>query len=330
MRRLSTNEFVVKAIKVHSNKYDYSITEYCGSHKKVKIVCPKHGLFSQRASTHLEGRGCPSCATEKHANNLREHRRNSHIKDIFIKRAIDVHGLKYDYSQVEYKNVHTKVKIICPVHGEFKQTPSKHIYSKCGCPNCATHIVKIEKQKLFAEKFKEKAIAIHGQKYDYDDVNYVHARSKVTIHCPKHGLFKQTPNSHLNGHGCPRCSQIGFINKQWFNNHPEFRDVDSLLYCIKCSTKNETFIKIGITTRSLSERLDDEINHLYNTEIIDVLRMSLLQSFCIEQLIVNALQDLAFNPSQNFSGKTECFKDDFHVVLYIKTMFNIIKEITQE
>lgn len=53
----------------------------------------------------------------------------------FIKRAKAAHGNRYNYDKVEYINSHTKVCIICPIHGEFWQIPSDH-YSGCGCNKC--------------------------------------------------------------------------------------------------------------------------------------------------------------------------------------------------
>ena len=42
---------------------------------------------------------------------------------------------QYDYSLVRYVNNHTKVKIICPIHGVFEQTPDSHLQG-AGCPRC--------------------------------------------------------------------------------------------------------------------------------------------------------------------------------------------------
>lgn len=50
--------------KVHGNKYDYSKSEYIDSYKKVTIICPEHGEFSQLALSHLRGIGCPKCGYE--------------------------------------------------------------------------------------------------------------------------------------------------------------------------------------------------------------------------------------------------------------------------
>ena len=60
----------------------------------------------------------------------------SYTSEIFIQKAREVHGNKYDYSKVEYKDFYTKVCIICPIHGEFWQKPNIHIRTKICCPKC--------------------------------------------------------------------------------------------------------------------------------------------------------------------------------------------------
>lgn len=57
-------------------------------------------------------------------------------RDVFISRARNVHGDRYDYSQVDFVNTKTKVCIICPEHGPFFQSPEKHMLGN-GCPNPA-------------------------------------------------------------------------------------------------------------------------------------------------------------------------------------------------
>ena len=117
----------------------------------------------------------------------------------FIEKAKNVHGDKYDYSKVEYKNAITKVCIICPKHGEFWQTPAEHL-SGYGCKYCGGT------NKLTIEQFIDKARKIHGDKYDYSKVEYINNKTKVCIICPKHGEFWQAPNYHLSGQGCKKCS----------------------------------------------------------------------------------------------------------------------------
>ena len=129
MKRVqNTEDFVKKAKIVHGDMYDYSKTNYIKSSEKVKIICPTHGEFLQTPNAHLSGRGCKLCGRERTKNSL----------DDMIKKANKIHNNKYDYSLVVYKNMDTKVKIICPIHGIFEQSLGSHINSKQECPKCAS------------------------------------------------------------------------------------------------------------------------------------------------------------------------------------------------
>lgn len=119
-------------------------------------------------------------------------------RDEFIKKAKIVHGNKYDYSKVNYNGAEQKVCIICPLHGEFYQTPHRHIMGD-KCPKCS------QKAKMNTLDFIEKAKKTHGDKYDYSKVNYIDSKSKVCIICPEHGEFWQKATSHIKGCGCPIC-----------------------------------------------------------------------------------------------------------------------------
>ena len=121
---MTTESFIERSKEIHGNKYDYSKTEYKGSTENICIICPEHGEFWQNPSTHLRGHGCPSCGGVAQPT----------IEE-FITRAKNIHGNKYDYSRVVYKNYQTPVCIICPEHGEFWQSPASHLNGS-GCPNC--------------------------------------------------------------------------------------------------------------------------------------------------------------------------------------------------
>ena len=123
-----------------------------------------------------------------------------YTKEEFIEKAKEVHGNKYDYSKVEYKNSQTKIIIICPIHGEFLQQPYSHLNGN-GCPLC------VSLKKRTTETFIEKAREVHGDLYDYSKVNYVNYFTNVTIICQEHGEFEQLPSNHLRNEGCPKCSQ---------------------------------------------------------------------------------------------------------------------------
>lgn len=195
-QRSNVAEFIIKAKKIHGDKYDYSKVNYQGNKVKVCISCPEHGDFWQVPNSHLSGRGCPICGKAMTRSSLRD------TLDSFIKKARVKHGDEYDYSLVEYIDSIHKVKIICPEHGVFEQTPAMHL-SENGCPKCG--IIKAHPFKD-TETFIADARRIHGDKYDYSKTEYISVFKPITIICPKHGDFSQTPNSHLHGHGCPRCS----------------------------------------------------------------------------------------------------------------------------
>ena len=192
------DEFIEKAKGVHGDKYDYSKVEYINNSTKVCIICLEHGEFWQRPSSHLKGFGCQACAMEVSPSNKKNITQ-------FIEQATEIHGGKYDYSKVEYVNAHTKVCIICPEHGEFWQTPHKHINAKRGCPSCG-QISSASKRQMTKEVFIQKAKSVHGDKYDYSKVEYNGRKNEVCIICPIHGEFWQTPSNHLNGNGCIKCN----------------------------------------------------------------------------------------------------------------------------
>ena len=119
----------------------------------------------------------------------------------FIKEAQKIHGNKYNYESVVFKNRYTKVIIICDKHGFFKQSPYKHLIGQ-NCPLC------VGKNKLNNVTFMQKAKQKHGDRYDYSKVDYKNAYKKVKICCKIHGDFIQKPSLHLSGSGCPECGII--------------------------------------------------------------------------------------------------------------------------
>ena len=136
-RKITLEKFIERADKKHNGKYDYSQVKYKTLYDTVDIICPKHGLYKQVARYHLNGYGCTQCAIDESKLKLEE----------FIKKAKSIHGDKYDYSKVKYENSYTDVKITCPVHGEFLQTPGTHLKG-CGCPKCGK-IVSDSKEEIY-------------------------------------------------------------------------------------------------------------------------------------------------------------------------------------
>ena len=193
--RSSVEEFIEKAREIHGDEYDYSKVNYINARTKVCIVCSKHGEFWQMPSVHLGGQGCPKCAGR------------GMDKFLFIEKAKSLHRNKFDYSKVEYINSNTKVCIICPEHGEFWQTPAKHLYGQ-GCPKCGK-VSMTEKLTVKYDEYIKRVKKIHGEKYDYSSIKkFETLHSKINIICPKHGNFTQFAYDHLAGHGCPSCAML--------------------------------------------------------------------------------------------------------------------------
>ncbi len=123
----TTDDFITEVLSIRGNLYDYSLVDYRGTHNKIKIICRLHGPFEQTPNNHLSKKqGCPLCKKKTPTK-----------PSIFFRRALEKHGTTYDYSLVEYKHAHSKIIIICPIHGSFLQTPSCHINHDQGCPQCA-------------------------------------------------------------------------------------------------------------------------------------------------------------------------------------------------
>jgi len=187
-RKLTTEEFIQKSKNIHANKYLYDKFNYVGNRFKVIITCKVHGNFYQLPHNHLEGKGCQECGGSK-----------KHNKESFIEKSKIRHKNKYNYNLVNYVDSKTKVKIICPIHGLFEQSPLKHINGS-GCQICGGSI------KLSTDDFIEKSNRVHNFRYNYESVIYTKYHSNVDILCKEHGIFKQLPSNHLKGFGCPKCS----------------------------------------------------------------------------------------------------------------------------
>lgn len=190
---ITTEQFIEKAKFVHKDTFDYSKCNYIRYHVKVEIICKIHGSFFTFPATHTNGTkwgGCALCAKNcKYTN------------EDFIIKSKSIHGEKYDYSLVEYTSNIKYVKIICPIHGIFEQTPSNHYNYGClACGGC--------KQKT-VEQFIIDANIIHQGKYDYTQSEYLTSHTKIKIICKDHGEFWQTPSNHIHfgGRGCPKCSK---------------------------------------------------------------------------------------------------------------------------
>lgn len=192
----TTQEFIEDAIRIHGDRYDYSLVEYEGCRKDVKIICKEHGVFEQSPMSHLKGSDCPECAKTKGKQCI--------SNEEFIRRAKEAHGDKYDYSLCEYKRNNKPVKIICRKHGVFEIRAFDHLRNNGGCKECKKERIG-ELQRLTTDEFIAKSKSVHGNIYDYSKVEYVDAYTPVKLVCSKHGEFEQRAYAHIHGQGCPCC-----------------------------------------------------------------------------------------------------------------------------
>lgn len=188
-----TKLFIDKARAKHGSRYDYGRAVYVRAHDKVTITCKAHGYFEQAANSHLRGNGCYKCGRESITA-----KPSQEAKDMFIEKACAIHGDKYDYLKTVYARARDKVIITCKQHGDFEQEAASHLKGS-GCAKCAGL------RRYSTQEWIQEAVAAHGDRYDYTNVEYVNAKTKVSISCANHGDFEQTPNDHLNGRGCPSC-----------------------------------------------------------------------------------------------------------------------------
>lgn len=199
MKRKTTAEFVQRAKEIFNN-YDYSLVNYKNSKTKVKIICPSHGVFEITPHNILIGCGCPQCA-----NVNRKQQAKKFSKEEFLKKANEIHNNKYDYKiEKDFVKVSDKIRIICPKHGEFKQTVHSHL-QKHGCPICG---FEISHKKTSEEEILNRIKAIHGDKYDYSKMVYNGYLKNIELICPVHGSFFKTPaNLIRRKEGCPECNK---------------------------------------------------------------------------------------------------------------------------
>lgn len=184
---MTQSEFIEKATTKHDGRYSYGSVIYKNSKSPVIITCKTHGDFEQSPNMHLQGYGCSECGGTKKLNT------NS-----FIAKASDVHLGKYNYSKVHYVNNSTKVTITCNEHGDFTQTPMKHLQGQ-GCRICAGN------SNHSLNSFIEIAKIVHANKFNYEKSKFVNVKTKIVITCPVHGDFEQIPSEHLSGYGCKKC-----------------------------------------------------------------------------------------------------------------------------
>lgn len=211
-KKESTESYINRVRAVFGDKYDYRAIDFVNFRTKVKVICPIHGEWTTYPDSLLAGSGCCKCGHEKRAKQI-----TKIDEETFIREATKVHGGRYSYEHINYKNTKHKVTVTCPVHGDFQQLGSLHLSGQ-GCMKCAVE-ARADSLRDTTEDFIRKAKAIHGEdKYDYSRVKYVNVYTKVIIGCKLHGFFTQRAGSHLKGDNCPECGILIFKQKMTYTN----------------------------------------------------------------------------------------------------------------
>lgn len=241
-RKYSKEDVLTMYEKLHKGKYKYKLEDYINLESIIIIICPDHGEFKQTASSHLAGRGCPTCGIISRTEKWRL------TNEEVIARAKLVHGDTYLYDRFIYTSNHGHVIITCRVHGDFSQDPWNHL-SGTGCKRCTA----IYNTEDFIAKAKE----IQNVVYDYSLVDYKNSHTKVTIKCPDCGPFEQTPNSHLCGRGCPTCinktqKKLLLWLQKLYTILPEYKQP----WCVRVSTGKELRFDFYIPELNIIIELD--------------------------------------------------------------------------
>lgn len=304
MAKYTTEQIIEKFRSMHGDLYDYSLVEYKHSHTKMKIKCGRHGIFE--TNTHQYGSGCPTCHIESRRLSPEE----------FILKSEKTHKGRYDYSDLNYVSSDKKINIGCYVHGIFHQYPYDHI-NGFGCPRCSN------KEKLTTAEFIQRSRDTHGERYDYTNSNYISSHKKIKIICSHHGMFEQVAHDHMIGRGCFKCREIrGGYSSTFFENYPEEKTKNALLYLAKIKNDSEIMIKIGITTKTFEERYNKGEYSNMTIELLESVKLPLFSAFTTEQhLLVKYKHDRFYTNREKFGGHTECLRCKENIIEEIKSSF---------
>lgn len=312
-----TEFYKFQVMQTHKDLYLLDKVIYTKADNNVIATCREHGDFPIRAASLKHGKGCPKCgkiATRK-ANTL--------STEDFITKSIEAHGDLYDYSFVDYINSNIPVTILCKTHGEFKQIPYNHLIGK-GCMLCGHERSRLSKV-LDKEEVINRFVSVHGNRYDYSKTSYSgDAHKTLEIVCQEHGSFMQTYANHYhNKQGCPECAkEFSPRLRSGFIRSAESKDGYASLYLINCFDDQESFYKIGITTKPLNHRFAGKEAMPYSYSISKLVVGDAEWIWDFEKLLHREYKSYKYLPEKEFGGRYECFSN-IDVDEYIKLVNTI-------
>ncbi|GHU83613.1 hypothetical protein FACS189468_8850 [Spirochaetia bacterium] len=228
----SGDEFIEIARMIYGDYYSYENVVYRHNMTPVEIICPEHGPFTIPPHRFLRGSGCQKCGLES-----RIQKKTTPYKT-FIARFRAIYKRKYQVDKTTFINLKQKIRLICPVHGEFWQEPYKLLQGRA-CRQCGG------RKPWNTERFLQGAQEKHGNKYDYSKVGEItDIEQKVTIICPAHGEFTQKAYSHIQGIGCPRC-KLDTLRKKFAMPLSEFIKRAQKIHGSKYSYEKVVYINSG-------------------------------------------------------------------------------------
>lgn len=253
--------FKNQATEIHGYKYNYDKVQYQKQSAKVTITCNAHGDFLQTPNAHLRGSGCRECSDINNAHN----RSTKHSE--FVKQLKAINGTAFAELKFLEEVVGLNNKVLAEnKYGKVLVTPQNLLSGRNASIRSATD------KTLY---FKNQAIEIHGDSYDYSKSVYEGCKTKLAIICPKHGEFRQSPQDHLKGCGCPTCGMkisCGFTKESWISAGIKSKGENVIykMYFARIWDDYELFYKVGITFRDVDDRFC-EMGRLYNYEILKVI-----------------------------------------------------------
>lgn len=137
----------------------------------------------------------------------------AHSKEDLLSLYQKTHGSFYDYSLMDLENkINGKIKIICPLHGEFLQSHYDHI--RAGCPECGKIRKKLKFSKILVNGIQD-LIDKFGDKFDFSKADFKNSSSPLAVWCKRHNQwFKNTSYHIVRGAGCPDCKKQKISSKK--------------------------------------------------------------------------------------------------------------------
>jgi hypothetical protein len=289
---ITHQEFLIKLMKnnIHYKNKEF---EVIGEYKKMKdyvLIKDNFGLLKNIPYDLLQGRK----PTVQSALNKYEY---------IINKFNYIHSNKYVYKKFLYLKETTEFEFICSKHGIIKTLVRYHL--RHGCPKCGTEQAKSCIQPKSLIDFMNESNVIHNNKYNYFNAIYINTSTKLIITCPIHGDFLQTPNKHLQGRGCKKCSRENnnFIKSNWIS-----KEGLATFYVLKCWNKNENFYKYGICTGEIENRYNSKTKMPYNYAIeIKIQNFDRSIIWETEEKYKKNNLLIQYKPQIYFKGSSECF-----------------------